>query len=757
MTTESVHATPTDATPTDAATPMPVETSLDRIRLGPVLGAVVTLMAAVVVAGATQRLGEVIGVVFAAAVLALLSLPIRRRLQGVMGGAGTAITALVSLVSALVVGWLALRDLDTQMNKFADRLRERIADVDTASTTGRVIRSLRVDVAIDKWLDRVPELIVIGGDGNAEMGRRIFILVTIVVLAAFMQASGDQMVNWVASRWPREAPVSDDQTDPDAPEAVSPRLVVRSLLADVDRRGVGAIRRTLVLSTLASTVIVTAGLLLGVDGAVVIGVFAGMWLVLPTLGWIVALLPPVVLALVHPDPTSWTLVGIIVLTAVATTAARRRFVDRKTMAIGLAPYVIGIALGVSVGGLPGSLITLTMVATTMALLTSDHHPGRPTGWMVERGRSIRFGGLVVPTGFRGAALILGATAVGVVLWNVLAGIAPAIAWLVIATFVAIAIRRPVGLVERRLHLSHRSAVALVVGIIGSILVVVSTTGAGGLSATASITEDLPHVVEQLETSPIIGGWLRDHDAAIWMQNQLEDLPQRVSRLSPASILPSVGTRVLDLFWTGLLALALLFDGGRIVRGATRLTPARYRRQVTRLTGVTAAALGGYAAGAALLASINASVVFTLAIVLGVGLAPALAVWAFIWNFVPQIGGFMGGLPLIIFALVAGPLQALVAGLVFLTYQLIENHLLQPAIISAAIDVPPWGTLVAALAGGAAAGVIGAVVVTPLVGVVRVVRAELARDDFPAVPPSADPQPEISTPPLPPTTATAAPT
>jgi predicted PurR-regulated permease PerM len=56
--------------------------------------------------------------------------------------------------------------------------------------------------------------------------------------------------------------------------------------------------------------------------------------------------------------------------------------------------------------------------------------------------------------------------------------------------------------------------------------------------------------------------------------------------------------------------------------------------------------------------------------------------------------------------------------------------IQPAVIGAAIDVAPWGTLVAALIGAAAAGVIGAVVVTPLVGVIRVVRRELAKDDFP---------------------------
>ncbi|MEZ5259552.1 MAG: hypothetical protein R2705_22530 [Ilumatobacteraceae bacterium] len=45
--------------------------------------------------------------------------------------------------------------------------------------------------------------------------------------------------------------------------------------------------------------------------------------------------------------------------------------------------------------------------------------------------------------------------------------------------------------------------------------------------------------------------------------------------------------------------------------------------------MTGAALGGYAAGAAFVASINGSVVFMIAIGLGIGLAPMLAVWAFV--------------------------------------------------------------------------------------------------------------------------------
>ena len=159
-------------------------------------------------------------------------------------------------------------------------------------------------------------------------------------------------------------------------------------------------------------------------------------------------------------------------------------------------------------------------------------------------------------------------------------------------------------------------------------------------------------------------------------------------------------------------------------------PARHRRQYARITAATGTALAGYAAGSALVAGINATVVFSIAVVLGVGMAPILATWAFLWNFVPQIGGFMGGLPLVLFAFVAGPVRGLFAAVIYIVYQFIENHVIQPSVIGAAIDVAPWGTLVAALVGAAAAGVIGAVVITPLVGVVRVIRRELAREDFP---------------------------
>jgi predicted PurR-regulated permease PerM len=402
---------------------------------------------------------------------------------------------------------------------------------------------------------------------------------------------------------------------------------------------------------------------------------------------------------------------------------------------------MSVGFGVAIAGLGGSFVALVLGTMVCAALTNSFRPGRPPGWQLDPQHSRSVGGLTVPTGWRAALVVILMLSFGVLLWALLHRLAPAIAWLLIGGFVAVALSRPAAWIQRRTHLNRQPATALLLVVLGAILVAVTIAGLeDGARATTTATEKLPEVVAELEDAQVIGGWLRDRNASVWVEEQMQDLPQRLDQARPADWLPTVGARLVDLFWTALFAISFLLEGPRLLQAAQRRVPARHRRQYARITAATGTALAGYAAGAALIASINATAVFTIAIVLGVGLAPILAVWAFIWNFVPQIGGFMGGLPLILFALVAGPMRGLLAGLIYFAYQFIENHVIQPAVIGAAIDVAPWGTLIAALVGGAAAGVIGAVLITPLVGVVRVIRIELARDDFPGATVRTEPTP-----------------
>jgi predicted PurR-regulated permease PerM len=116
--------------------------------------------------------------------------------------------------------------------------------------------------------------------------------------------------------------------------------------------------------------------------------------------------------------------------------------------------------------------------------------------------------------------------------------------------------------------------------------------------------------------------------------------------------------------------------------------------------------------------LNGLVVLTLGLVLGVPLAPIAGLWAVLTNFIPQIGGFLGGSFFVVLALTESPQTAVVAGVLFLAYQQLENNVIGPAIVGSAINLSPPATMLAALVGGAAAGVPGALVATPLVGAVK---------------------------------------
>jgi putative heme transporter len=183
-------------------------------------------------------------------------------------------------------------------------------------------------------------------------------------------------------------------------------------------------------------------------------------------------------------------------------------------------------------------------------------------------------------------------------------------------------------------------------------------------------------------------------------------------------------------WVLVLVAAFSIDGRRVAAAVERQVPARHRRQYARLAGVGHRALAGYAAGAVLVSAMNGTVVLVLALTLHTGLAAVLALWAFLWDFVPQVGGFIGGIPLLLFALVSGTTPFLIATGVYLVWQLVESNVIFPAVIGESVDIPGWAAMIAALAGAAAAGVVGAVVLTPLVGVVRLVLAEYRRADFP---------------------------
>ena len=108
------------------------------------------------------------------------------------------------------------------------------------------------------------------------------------------------------------------------------------------------------------------------------------------------------------------------------------------------------------------------------------------------------------------------------------------------------------------------------------------------------------------------------------------------------------------------------------------------------------------------------------------LAPLIGLWAGLTNFIPQVGGYLGAVPLLVLALTTGTTKGLIILVVYVMYMQLENRVIQPVIVSKAVNIPPFVAMVSVLIASAAAGVVGAILVTPLIAVAVSLRHELGR-------------------------------
>ena len=106
--------------------------------------------------------------------------------------------------------------------------------------------------------------------------------------------------------------------------------------------------------------------------------------------------------------------------------------------------------------------------------------------------------------------------------------------------------------------------------------------------------------------------------------------------------------------------------------------------------------------------------------MGVPFAGLISLFVAIVDLIPLVGATLGA----VVATIAGFIHSVPAGIVliifFVVYQQLENHLLQPVILSRTVKLNPLTVLVAILVFVELAGVLGALLAIPFAGIVQVV-------------------------------------
>jgi predicted PurR-regulated permease PerM len=278
--------------------------------------------------------------------------------------------------------------------------------------------------------------------------------------------------------------------------------------------------------------------------------------------------------------------------------------------------------------------------------------------------------------------------------------------------------------ERRFEMTRARAAAIVgIGIAVVFAVVLLLVGPPAVRQAEQFSREVPSTVEDLYSWPVIGERLEDADAKGTVEEWIDDLPSRLDE----ETLADFGERLLGGVVTALIvlvvALGVLFDGEQTVRRVRTILPEHLRPRADRVGHVVYETFGSYFAGSLLVAVGNGLVILTAGLVMGVPLAPIAGLWSVFTNLIPQIGGFLGGSFFVLLALTDSPVKAAIAAVIFLGYQQVENNVIQPAVVGKAVNLSPPTTMLAALVGGAAMGVPGALVATPLLGAAKAVILE----------------------------------
>jgi predicted PurR-regulated permease PerM len=171
----------------------------------------------------------------------------------------------------------------------------------------------------------------------------------------------------------------------------------------------------------------------------------------------------------------------------------------------------------------------------------------------------------------------------------------------------------------------------------------------------------------------------------------------------------------------VMAFYLLVDLPRLKRGSMALIPPARREEITTLMDRIGQAVGGFFRGQLLVA-------------LFVGVASSIGLWAIglpfwllvgmvagVFNLVPLVGPFIGGGLAVIIALIDGqPLKALWAAIVLLIVQQIDNHLISPNVMGRTVQLHPVVVMLGLLVGASFAGLVGMLVIVPLIAVAKIV-------------------------------------
>jgi len=265
-----------------------------------------------------------------------------------------------------------------------------------------------------------------------------------------------------------------------------------------------------------------------------------------------------------------------------------------------------------------------------------------------------------------------------------------------------------------------------------------------INSATHLADRLPSYVDQAQhPHGWIGQLIRKYNVQTWVQHNSAKIASFAQSLGkPALALGKGAVSLLVALGTiFFLVLLLLLEGPKMRSWILANMTSERAVRVTRVSAQVNRAVTGYMAGNVLTSLIAGAVVFVTLLILGVPFPFLWALWVALVDFLPMIGGALAGIPTVLFATTHSLTAGIVTLIVFLAYTQIENHVLNPVVMSKTVQINPLLVLISILVaasigswiGGLFGGFVAALLAIPAAGAGQVIVSELWRETAPPVP------------------------
>lgn len=194
-----------------------------------------------------------------------------------------------------------------------------------------------------------------------------------------------------------------------------------------------------------------------------------------------------------------------------------------------------------------------------------------------------------------------------------------------------------------------------------------------------------------------------------------DLPTKVLSIVQG-LLSGVGKFLIGM----VIGFYLLFNFNTLGEHFTSIVPKKFRADAEHLLTSISEVLSKFVNGT-LLVSLMLFVISVIGFeIIGLDAAVLFAFFCAVTNIIPYVGPYIGGIPAVLVGFSQSPLIGILTLIFIVLVQMIEGNFLHPYIIGKTMDLHPVTVVISLLIFEHFFGIIGMIVATPLVAIIKII-------------------------------------